>query len=46
NERLSTAVQGLKGKITDALRGGSVDFTEGTSLDLPPYGYRIFTLEK
>jgi alpha-amylase len=45
DEKQTAKVQGLKGRITDALRGGSVDFTEMNMLDLPPFGYRIFTLE-
>jgi alpha-amylase len=45
DERQSAKVQGLKGRITDALRGGPVNFTEDNRLDLPPFGYRIFTLE-
>ncbi|MEN8816929.1 MAG: alpha-amylase family glycosyl hydrolase [Nonlabens sp.] len=39
-------VNGMKGRLTDALRGGSVDFTEENRLDLPPYGYRILKVSK
>ncbi|WP_405378064.1 alpha-amylase family glycosyl hydrolase [Nonlabens sp. Asnod3-A02] len=45
-EREKVKVKGLSGRITDAIRGGSVDFNEGDFLDFPPYGYRIFTVEK
>jgi glycosidase len=46
DERQSAKVKGLKGRITDALRGGPVNFTEDNRLDIPPFGYRIFILEE
>ncbi|AGC76104.1 maltogenic amylase-like enzyme [Nonlabens dokdonensis] len=44
--RQNVKVEGLQGTVSDALRGGSTKFTEENRLDLPPYGYRILTLEK
>jgi glycosidase len=41
----TAVVQGLNGKLTDALRGGSVQLKEGTPLDFPPYAYRILTVD-
>lgn len=45
-DRQNVKVEGLEGTISDALRGGSTKFTDENRLDLPPYGYRIFTLQK
>ena len=45
-DRQNVKVEGLEGTISDALRGGSTKFTDKNRLDLPPYGYRIFTLQK
>lgn len=42
----SAKVEGMSGTLSDALRGGSVDFTEEDRLDLPPFGYRILKVLK
>ncbi|WP_298950067.1 alpha-amylase family glycosyl hydrolase [uncultured Nonlabens sp.] len=39
-------IKGMSGKLTDVIRGGSVNFKEGDSLDFTPYGYRILRLDK
>lgn len=45
DNRQSTKVEGMTGKLSDAMRGGTVDFKENDRIDLPPYGYRILTLQ-